>query len=104
MGTLGLADAAKVRPPRFVAELDESPRERLHHLVVERPAIERMRMRHQRNADSWALGPIHRALDAAGRAGDEFGSGAGPHIFRRSTTRPCLKCSSMISSTSARST
>src|SRR5205085_12288390 len=98
------ADAAEIRPPGLVAQLDERAGERLHHLVVERAAEQWMRMRDERSADGRALGPIYRALDAAGRAGDEFLAGARPHIFRRSTTRPCLKCSSMISSTSARST
>src|SRR5260370_28165030 len=87
---LGLADAAEVRPPCLVTELDEGPRERLHHLVVECAAEERMRMRDQRHAyGRRALGPVDRALDAADRAGDEFPAGARPHIFKRSTTRPC---------------
>src|SRR2546421_11054679 len=99
MRAFGLADAAKVRPPRLVAQLDESPCQRLHDLVVERAAEQRMRMRDERNADRRAFGPVHGALDAAGRAGDEFPAGARPHIFRRSATPPCWECSSMISST-----
>src|SRR5205814_9814101 len=104
VAALGFADAAEVRPPGLVAELDEGAREGLHHLVVEGAAVERMRVRDQRDALGSPVGTIDRAFDAAHRTGDELLAGTRPHIFRRSTTRPCLRCSSMISSTSARST
>src|SRR5918912_1135726 len=82
----GLANAAEIRTPRLVAELDKSARQRLHHLVVERAAKERMRMRDQRNADRGAVRRIHGALDTAHRSGDEFAAGTRPHILSRSTT------------------
>src|SRR5919201_409870 len=104
VGTLGLADAAEVRAPGLVAELDEGARQRLHHLVVERAAEKRVRMGDERDTFGQPLRVIDSALDAADRAGDEFPAGARPHMRRRSTMRPCCRCSSMISSTSARST
>src|SRR5918992_2990905 len=105
MHTLGLADAAKVRPPGLVAELDEGAGERLHHLVVERAAEERMRVRDERYAPRGSFRLVDCALDAARGAGDELATGARPHyILRRSTMRPFCRCSSMISSMSDWST
>ncbi len=108
---LGRADAAEIRPPGGVAELDEGARERLHHLVVERAPVERMRMRDQRDSARRRFRLIHRAFDAACRARDEYAARARAlivlariYIFSRSTTRPCRRCSSMISSISAWST
>src|SRR5687767_10837956 len=102
---LGLADAAEVWPPGLVAELDEGARERLHDLVIERAAEQRVRMRDEGDALGRAVRLVDCAFDAAGRAGDELATGARPHyIRRRSTMRPFLTCSSMISSMSARST
>src|SRR5207237_8652657 len=99
---------AKIRSPGLVAELDEGARERLHDLVVERAAVERVWMGDEGDAHGMRGGRplrvVDSALDAADRAGDEFPAGAGPHMRRRSTMRPCCRCSSMISSTSARST
>src|SRR5690349_1757701 len=101
-----LADATEVRPPRLVAQLDEGPRKRLHHLVVEAAAKERMRVRDQRHAERRAGRVVDRAFDPARRTGDELATGTRAHryIRRRSTIRPCLRCCSMISSMSSRST
>src|SRR3954470_13094800 len=103
VAAFGLTDAAEVGTPGLVAQLDEGARQRLHHLVVERAAVKRVRMRDERDADGASVGGIDGALDAADRSGDELAAGAGPHILRRSTMRPCCRCSSMISSMSARS-
>src|SRR3989440_11919603 len=105
VGAFALADAAEIRSPGLVAELNKGARKRLHHLVVERSAELRMRVGDEGVAASFALRRVDCAFDAARRPGDELAARAGAHyIRRRSTMRPCLRCSSMISSISARST
>ena len=100
------ADAAEVRPPGRVAEVDEGARQRLHHLVVERAAVQRMRVRDERDAARLRLRarrPRTRSVPPGRRSSSRRRAGA-HHIRSRSTTRPCRRCSSMISSMSARST
>ena len=93
---------AEVRTPGLVAELDEGARQGLHHLVVERAAEERVRVRDERDAAPRCLRLINRAFDAAGEADDELAPGTGRiYIRNRSTMRPFNRCSSMISSISA---
>ncbi len=64
------ADAAKIESDAGVAQRRESLRQRLHDLVVHRPALQRMRVRDQRNAARRLLGQIERELERAGRPGD----------------------------------
>src|SRR5262249_19424099 len=100
----GSAYAAKIRPQRHVAELDESLRERLHNLVVQRSAVERRGVGDEGDAAGRARRAIPHRLDPACVARDEDALDGAAHIRRRSTTRPAWRCSSMISSMSARST
>src|SRR4051812_9961384 len=104
MRALALADAAEVGPPRLVAEVDKRSRESLRHLVVERAAKQRVRVGNECGAARRAFWRVHRALYASCGPRDEFAAGARPHMRSRSTMRPCCRCSSMISSMSARST
>ena len=102
-----LTDAAKVRPQHDIAQLHERTGQGLRHLVVETAAIQRMRMSHQRQA-AWlvqqlALGAVDDGFDIAGSTGDQLSLHAG-QTRSRSTTWPCCRCCSMISSTSLRST
>src|SRR6267154_302089 len=98
------ADAAEIGPQRNVAQLDEGFRESLHDLVVERPAVERMRMSDDRRASERGFGAIYDRLDPARASVDEDALERPAHMSRRPTTRPPWRCSSMISSISARST
>src|SRR5437867_4621969 len=101
---LGGADAAEVGAQRHVAELEEGSRESLHDLVVERPAVERVRMGDERRAARCTCRTLDDGLDPARRTVDEDALARPAHMRRRATTRPALRCSSMISSISARST
>ena len=60
---LGLADAAEIRPPGLVAQVDEGARKRLHDLVVKRAAEERVRVRDERDAARGAFGTVDSAFD-----------------------------------------
>ncbi len=104
MLALGLAHAAEVGTQRGVAELDEGARERLRDLVVQRAAVERMRVRDERHAAQRPGGVVDYRLYPAGATRDKYALAGAAHMRRRATTRPPLRCSSMISSTSARST
>jgi hypothetical protein len=86
---LACADAAEVRPPGNVAQFHERARQRLHDLVVERAAVQGMRMGDQRQAAKRSsvparrsLGLVHRALQLAGRALDQYAPRAGVHPAR----------------------
>src|SRR5712672_1528598 len=98
------ADAAEIGPQRNVTQLDEGFRESLHDLVVERPAVERVRVSDERDAPLHGSGTIYDRLDPARASVDEDALERPAHMSRRSTTRPPWRCSSMISSISARST
>src|SRR5207247_11422106 len=77
---LALPDAAEAGPPRFIAELDERPGQRLHDLVVERAAELGMRMRDDGVAPRAALGRIDGALDTSPRPSDDYAAGGGTHV------------------------
>src|SRR5205823_5524030 len=77
---LALPDAAEVGPPRFIAELDERPGQRLHDLVVERAAELGMRMRDDGVAALAAFGRIDGAFDSSRRPRDEHAAGGGTHL------------------------
>jgi hypothetical protein len=101
---LGSAGAAEVRTKRDVAQLDEGLRQSLHDLVVERAAVEGMRVSDQSHAARLVLRKIDRCFDSARAALDENALAGAAHMRRRSTPRPAFTCSSMISSMSVRST
>src|SRR5205823_367664 len=60
--------------------------------------------RDERHAARYTWGTLDDGLDPARYAVDEDTLARRAHMRRRSTTRPALRCSSMISSISARST
>ena len=68
---VGRAHAAEIEPHRGVAQREERLRQRLRDLVVERPALQRMRMRDQRDA---------RAAATGGRLSTTSSAPAGPGI------------------------
>jgi len=99
------ADAAKVEAHGDVAQAEECLRERLRDLVVERAALQWMRMRDQRQPRGRHRGRVDDDFKIAGGAGDDFPlGGARRQISRRSTILPPATCESMISSMSSRST
>ena len=102
--TFAVARAAEVETHACVAERDEGLGERLCDLVVQRPALQRMRMRDQRNAARRGIGHVERDFKRSGRTGDARTRFASRQIFSLSTTRPWTMCESMISSMSSRST
>ncbi len=65
-------DAAKIRPQREISEPGQSVSQGLHHLVVERPAIERMRVGHQRETAHLSRGRIDGAFDSSGGAWNQL--------------------------------
>jgi hypothetical protein len=110
----GTADAAEIHPYSRITELVEGARQGLRDLVVHRAAVQRMRMRNQRDASrGWKVvggGQVERAFELTGSAAYEefFGldihAGMRVQIFRRSTTLPPIRWLSMISSISSLST
>ena len=84
---LGRADSAEIGAQRHVAELDESLRKSLYDLIVERAAVERVRMRDERRTAS-VRRPVYDRLDLACAAIDENTLDRTAHIRRRWTTRP----------------
>ena len=100
-----LPDAAEVEADGGVAQRVERLRERLRHLVVERAALQRMRVGDERDAARRVLGDVLRDLEGARRAGDRAALGRPRRQMRSlSTISPPTMCRSMISSMSARST
>ncbi len=102
------ADAAEIRPHRDVTQFDKGLGQGLRHLVVQRAAVERMRVRHQRDAARRGGRVVDHSFNRAGRAGDQdafrIGHDFYAQIFRRSTTWPFFRCDSTISSMSFSST
>src|SRR6185369_17540844 len=96
--------AAEVEAERGGTCLLECARDGRHHLVVHRAAEEGMRMRD--DGDGHRSGWHCRSdLDRARRAVQQRAACGRRHqILSRSTTRPCTRCSSMISSMSDLST
>jgi hypothetical protein len=68
-----LTDAAEVESHAHVAEREERLGERLHHLVVERAALDGQRMRDERDADGVVSGTFATTSSAP----------AGPSISAR---------------------
>ena len=105
------ADTAEVEPHRHVVEREERLGERLRDLVVERAALQRVRMRDERDA---APGCRRRVADDLerprgavdhGPLGDARETGeALRQMTSLSTISPFTTCRSTISSMSARST
>ena len=104
--SLARADAAEIWPPGAVAEFDEGARQRLRDLVVQGAAEQRVRVRDDSHAARrTGFRFVHRAFNFSRRPRDQLAPGGGSHQMRSlSTMRPCRRCSSTISSMSARST
>ena len=102
---LGLADAAEIETHGCVAQSEKRLRERLRDLVVERAALQRMRMGDERNAARRLRRRVDDDLQRAGGAvDDEALGGLRRQITSLSTISPPSTWRSMISSMSARST
>ncbi len=98
-------DAAEIQPQRTVACRQERFRKSLNNLVIERTSVERMRMRDQCNAAARLTGIIGNHLESTRRSVNrEPVLDRRFQMRRRSTMRPCTRCSSMISSISLLST
>ena len=102
--SFAVACAAKVESYAGVAQCNEGLGKRLRDLVVQRPALQRMRMRDQRDSARCSVGYVQCNFERACGAGDPRTQFAARQIFNLSTTRPCTTCESMISSMSWRST
>jgi len=102
-----LAHAPEIGAQGGVAQADEGPGQGLGHLVGVGAAKEGMGMAHQGDAQGLFRG-FHQGVDGPGGAGNEQVFRVRAHgdqsIFKRSTTRPWSRCSSMISSMSSLST
>jgi hypothetical protein len=84
---------------------EKSLRQRLHYLIVERPPVERMGMGNQSEAATSITRIVDNGLEVASRSSQQQALLSRQlQIRNRSTTRPFTRCSSMISSTSCRST
>ncbi len=100
-----IADAAEVEAHGRIAQGEEGLGQRLCHLVIERPALQRVRVRHQRNAGQWNVRHVADHLDQSDGSVDcrSFGCPR-RQIFSRSTISPPTTWRSMISSMSSLST
>ncbi len=104
-GASGRADTTEVEAHGHVAQREERARQCLRHLVVERAALQRVRMGDERDALRRAFRDIADDLKQARRPGDGLAlRGTGCQMRSRSTTSPFTMCRSTISSISSRST
>ena len=96
----GAANATEIRAKRGVAETDKRAGQCVGDLVGVGATTNRVRMGDQRDA-ARRVRAFHDDVDVADRAGNDDFFFGDFHIFRRSTTRPLTRCSSMISATSS---
>ncbi len=102
---LALAYASEIESHGGITECIHCLGERLHHLVVQRSAVQRMRVRDDCIAASVISGIGDNNLEPSGRTVDmDFLLAACSQIRNRSTMTPLTRCLSMISSTSCWST
>src|SRR6478672_7136037 len=99
------ADAAEIETRRDVAHCVERLRQRVRDLVVERSALQRVRMADECYAARRCRRCVDDDLDVAGRAGDDEPLGIARRQMRSlSTISPPIRCRSTISSISCLST
>ncbi len=99
------SDTTKIETRRDVVHRKERLREGLRDLVVERAALQRMRMRDERDAARRPFRHVQHEFERSRRAGDREALGrSGRQMRSLSTISPPMMCRSMISSMSWRST
>ena len=100
---LGRTDAPEIWPESGITQSNKGLGQCMCDLVGIGAPAKRVRMRHQSNT-ARRIRALHQDFDITDRAGNREFFFVNFHTFRRSTTRPCTRCSCTISSISSLST